>query len=161
MLPRLATHPTLWRTQNVCLRTRFNNVAAFSQAQDTKTNTFTHNVSATLCPRLARDLRRGYTSNKIDQTCRATLSPNKFDVNARFTPHFRTGHATKTQHRGGKTSIELVRQRQAGLINFVARITTPLLWSRHHSKACVSVAQLRHEISAGEDITLVSLHIIT
>ena len=54
MLPRLATHETLWRAQNVCLRARLNNVAAFSQAQDTKVDTFTHNVSATLCPRLAR-----------------------------------------------------------------------------------------------------------
>jgi len=34
----------------------FNNVAVFSQAQDTKANTLTHNVSATLCPPFARAL---------------------------------------------------------------------------------------------------------
>ena len=60
MLPSLATHETLWRTQNLCpghmkmfLKAPSNTVAVFSQAQDTKVDTFRHNVSATLCPSLA------------------------------------------------------------------------------------------------------------
>ena len=60
MLPRLATCKILWRTQNLCLRAWFNNVAAFSQAQDRKADTFTDNVSAaTLCLRLAGLNSRG------------------------------------------------------------------------------------------------------
>ena len=70
MLPSLATHETLWRTQNLCpghmkmflkrvgnifcVRAPSNNVAVFSQAQDTKVDTFSHNVSATMCPSLAK-----------------------------------------------------------------------------------------------------------
>ena len=41
MLLRLATHETLWRTQNVFFE--LGSATAFSQAQDTKADTFTHN----------------------------------------------------------------------------------------------------------------------
>ena len=41
------------------VRARRNNVAAFSKAQDTKVDTSRHNVSLTLCARLAKDLYSG------------------------------------------------------------------------------------------------------
>ena len=47
----------LKRVGNIfCVRAPSNNVAVFTQVQDRKADTFRHNVSATMSPRLARAL---------------------------------------------------------------------------------------------------------
>ena len=56
-----------------CVRAPSNNVAVFSRAQDTKEDTFSHNVSATMCPSLAKHFYVSMQDTNFNVSCVAKL----------------------------------------------------------------------------------------